>query len=368
MVSVTGYGMVLMFALRSAPDLALTQLLVETLSMLAFVLALRVLPRIMPRDNMADRKARMGKATRIVIAVGFAVLMMALAMFTFSSRTLDPISLDMPKLAYELGHGYNTVNVTLVDMRGWDTFGEISVLALAATGVASLIFIGGRNDKLGANPSTAAMRIVEKSYTQGELSRQRQIANRFGNVDEARDPFLIAGRTLPPEARSLLLEVMTRLLFHTLLIISLYLLVAGHNLPGGGFAGGLIAGLAFTIRYLAGGGVELSSAVPFSAGTFLGSGLAIAVLYILAPLAVGDPVFTSYVWDFWLPIFGDVHLASAIFFDIGVYLLVIGLVLDILRSLGVGIDDSISDETLNVTEQIAEQPAHQVTTTEGGRK
>ncbi|QRZ61697.1 Na+/H+ antiporter subunit A [Rothia sp. ZJ932] len=365
MVSVTGYGMVLLFALRSAPDLALTQLLVETLSLIAFVLALRVLPRNMPRDIVANRKHRMTKATRMVIAIGFAVLMMALAMFTFSSRELTPISVEMPHLAYEYGYGYNTVNVTLVDMRAWDTFGEISVLALAATGVASLIFIGGRNDTLGANPSTAKMRTIEASFNKGKVSQQRKMSNIFGQVEgSSRDPFLIAGRTLPPEARSLLLEVMTRLLFHTLLIISLYMLVAGHNLPGGGFAGGLLAGLAFTIRYLAGGGAELSSSVPFSAGTFLGTGLAIATLYAVAPLFAGDPVFTSYVWDFWLPVFGDVHFASAVIFDIGVYLLVIGLVLDILRSLGEGIDDAIADNTVNVSEQVEERSD----ATTGGRK
>lgn len=351
MVSVTGYGMVLLFALRSAPDLALTQLLVETLSLIAFVLALRVLPRSLPQDGDGERGG-MGRIPRLVIAVGFAVLMMALAMFTFSSRSLIPISIDMPHLAYELGHGENTVNVTLVDMRAWDTFGEISVLALAATGVASLIFIGGRNDQLGANPTTEALQLVEASYTQGKQSRLRRISRQFTHVENHRDPFLLAGRTLPPESRSILLEVMTRLLFHTLLMVSLYMLVAGHNLPGGGFAGGLLAGLAFAIRYLAGGGTELRLSLPFSAGTFLGAGLAIATLYGIAPLFVGDPVFTSYVFDFWLPIFGDVHLVTAVVFDIGVYLLVIGLVLDILRSLGEHVDDAISDHNVAVSEQI----------------
>lgn len=356
MVSVTGYGMVLIFALRSAPDLALTQLLVETISMIAFVLALRVLPREMPREDVGERKNPLNKTTRLVIAIGFAVLMMALAMFTFSSRSLDSISLEMPKLAYEYGHGYNTVNVTLVDMRGWDTFGEISVLALAATGVASLIFIGGRNDSIGANPTTEALRVVERSYTEGKQSRQRQISAEFAHVEEERDPFLLAGRTLPPESRSLLMEVMTRLIFHTLLIVSLYMLVAGHNLPGGGFAGGLIAGLAFSIRYLAGGGTELRMATPFSAGTFLGAGLAIAVLYVVWPLFIGDAAFTSHVYDFWLPVFGDVHFVTTIIFDVGVYLLVIGLVLDILRSLGQGVDDAIADRTVNIDEEVITTP------------
>lgn len=344
MVSVTGYGMAILFALRNAPDLATTQLLVETIVLVAFVLAMRVLPRQIPRVRSESGKDGAHKTLRIIIALGFGALMMALAMFTFSSRSLQPVSIDMPRLGYEIGYGYNVVNVTLVDMRVWDTFGEISVLALAATGVASLLFIEGRADSASARKlDTQAMKKIESSFAdRTHISVQQRVAGQFSSVE--RDPFIVAGRTLPPESRSILLEVMTRLLFHTLIMVSFYMLIAGHNLPGGGFAGGLMVGLAFTVRYLAGGGAELRAAAPFSAGTFLGAGLTIATLYALAPLVVGDPIFTSYVYDFWLPIFGDVHFASATIFDIGVYLLVIGLVLDILRSLGERIDLKIIEE------------------------
>lgn len=346
MVSVTGYGLAILFALRSAPDLATTQLLVETIVLVAFVLGMRVLPRQIPRITSDDGRDGARKTLRIIIALGFGVLMMALAMFTFSSRSLQPISLDMPKLGYEIGHGYNTVNVTLVDMRAWDTFGEISVLALAATGVASLLFIGGRADHRSNKLDTTAMRTIEKSFAQRpHITPQQHIAGRFSSVE--RDPFIVAGRTLPPEARSILLEVVTRLVFPTLILVSVYFLVAGHNLPGGGFAGGLLVGLALTIRYLAGGGAELRAASPISAGAFLGWGLGIATLYALAPVLWGDPIFSAYVYDFDLPIFGHVYLASAIVFDIGVYLLVIGLVLDILRSLGEKIDETLTEERRN---------------------
>lgn len=344
MVSVTGYGMAILFALRSAPDLATTQLLVETIVLVAFVLAMRVLPRKIPIIRTKGGTDGAHKTLRVIIALGFAGLMMTSAMFTFSSRSLAPISLDMPRLAYEIGHGYNVVNVTLVDMRGWDTFGEISVLALAATGVASLLFIGGRADSASARRlDTQAMKKIEKSFAQRtHITVQQRVAGQFSSVE--RDPFIVAGRTLPPEFRSILLEVMTRLLFHTLIMVSLYMLVAGHNLPGGGFAGGLVVGLAFAVRYLAGGGAELRAASPLSAGAFLGTGLGIAALYAVAPVFWGDPVFSSYVLDFWLPVFGDVHFVTATIFDIGVYLLVIGLVLDILRSLGERIDQKLIDE------------------------
>ncbi|WP_051687730.1 Na+/H+ antiporter subunit A [Curtobacterium sp. S6] len=339
MVSVTGYGLALIFALRGAPDLALTQMLVETISLIAFVLALRMLPSGIGKRQTTRRPAR------VIIAVGFGLFMMALAAFSISSRTATPISLEMPKLAYEIGHGKNVVNVTLVDMRAWDTYGEISVLALAATGVASLIFIAGRQDAGRNGPAldTGRIRAVNKKFAgRTGLSAGTRVVGRFMNVK--RDPFLVAGRTLAPENRSLMLEVITRLLFHTVVLASVYLLLAGHNLPGGGFAGGLLAGLALGLRYLAGGRYELEEATPLNAGVLLGSGMILSALYALLPLAWGGSVFTSYAIELHWPVFGEIHFVTATIFDIGVYLIVVGLVLDVLRSLGGKIDAVLEEE------------------------
>lgn len=362
MISVTGYGMSLLFVLRSAPDLALTQLFVETVSMVAFVLAMRVLPRNIRTPKIKQKKAERAKQTiRIGISIGFGVLMMALAMFTFSSRNLDAISLELPKLAYEEGHGKNIVNVILVDTRGWDTFGEISVLALAATGVASLLFIGGRGDRVSRPKplDTQAIKILEQGFAQRpNLTQVQRMSAQFSSVQ--RDPFIMAGRTLPPERRSILLEVMTRLLFHTLIIISLYMLVAGHNHPGGGFAGGLLVGLALAVRYLAGGGAELKLASPLSAGKFLGIGLGIAALYAVFPLFLGDPVFTSYTLEWHMPVFGEVKFVTATIFDVGVYLLVVGLVLDVLRSLGEKIDEKLEETRKKRAQQARKKEARQL--------
>jgi multicomponent Na+:H+ antiporter subunit A len=115
-------------------------------------------------------------------------------------------------------------------------------------------------------------------------------------------------------------------------------LFAGHNLPGGGFAGGLVAGLALVARYLAGGRYELGAAAPFSAGALLGSGILIATGYALAPLFVGAEVMTSTYFEGQLWLLGDVEFVTSTIFDIGVYLVVVGLVLDVLRSLGAEVD------------------------------
>ena len=142
----------------------------------------------------------------------------------------------------------------------------------------------------------------------------------------------------------MIFEVVTRLVFHTIVVFSIYLLFTGHNNPGGGFAAGLVTGLALVVRYLAGGRYELDEAAPVDAGVLMGAGLFIAAASGLAPLAFGGAVLQSAVLDLSLPLLGEVHLVTSVFFDVGVYVLVVGLVLDLLRSLGSAIDRQILRE------------------------
>lgn len=353
MVSVTGYGIALMFALQGAPDLALTQMLVETIILVAFVLAMRSLPA-----ELRDRTGGKYRVVRVIIGLAFGVTMIFVAIQAMGARVAAPVSLEFPKLAYEGGGGLNIVNVTLVDIRVWDTFGEISVLALAATGVASLIFVRGRGDRIRTSSTVAEGTVgrrtgVDKSSRDGAaLALSRKFAA------STRDAWLVAGRTLAPERRSIIFEVVTRLIFHSMIIFSLYLLLAGHNLPGGGFAGGLMAGLALTLRYLAGGRFELREATPISAGTLLGIGLATAAASGVAPVLLGGQVFQSAILQFWLPVFGDIKFVTSTIFDTGVYIVVIGLVLDVLRSLGAEIDEHFEGQPAQTgrDEEPADQP------------
>ncbi|RAX50289.1 Na+/H+ antiporter subunit A [Arthrobacter sp. AQ5-05] len=335
MVSVSGYGMAAIFALQGAPDLAVTQLLVETIVLVAFVLALRALPVELWAKNPTGH--RLGRA---LIGIGFGASMIYIAATSMASRVAEPISLAYPELAYTGGAGKNIVNVTLVDMRAWDTFGEITVLAAAATGVASLIFVRGRGDKRVRASNVPRGSVDHGSEAIGGASPSRAglaVARTF--AISKKDSWLVAGHTLAPERRSITFEVVTRLLFHTILLASVYLLLAGHNTPGGGFAGGLLAGLALTIRYLAGGRVELAEATPVSPGTLMGTGLGLAALTAAAPLLLGAQMFTSAAIEFTWPIFGEQKFVTSTVFDIGVYLVVVGLVIDVLRSLGSEIDD-----------------------------
>jgi multicomponent Na+:H+ antiporter subunit A len=159
------------------------------------------------------------------------------------------------------------------------------------------------------------------------------------------------------EKRSVIFEVVTRLVFHVMLAASLFLLFAGHNQPGGGFAGGLVAGLALVVRYLAGGRYELDEAAPFDAGLLVGLGLLVAVGSAVAPLAFGGTILETTTVDFTLPPWGEVHVVTSLFFDIGVYLIVVGMMLDIVRSLGTGIDRQIAEEADDASDADGTSPS-----------
>lgn len=134
--------------------------------------------------------------------------------------------------------------------------------------------------------------------------------------------------------RSVILDVTVRLVFDTVLVLSLYLLFAGHNQPGGGFVGGLVASAAISLRYLAGGAHELRSVVRVRPWMLLGSGLVVAVGSALAPLLLGDAPLDQRAFEWDLPLLGHLKLTTATAFDTGVYVLVVGLILMVLDGLG----------------------------------
>lgn len=332
LVSLTGLGMVALFATSGAPDLALTQILVETVTMVAFALVLRRLPA-----RMGEHNASVGRIPRALLGIGVGLTMALIAVVATQSRVAETISTTFPKLAYEIGHGKNVVNVTLVDLRGWDTMGELSVLVLAATGVASLVFVTHRADLLS---STKVLPRATRKAARSRPLVETTDGIRFQTSENEDNPqaWLVGGQKMKPENRSILLEVIVRILFHTIIVVSIFLLFAGHNLPGGGFAGGLVAGMALVMRYIAGGRWELGAAAPTDAGRLLGAGLILAVGTAIIPLFFGLSPLTSSFWEWEIPGIGHMEFVTSTIFDVGVYLVVIGLVLDVLRSLGAEVD------------------------------
>ncbi|NMO04174.1 Na+/H+ antiporter subunit A [Gordonia sp. TBRC 11910] len=315
-VGVTGYGCAALFALYGAPDLALTQVLVETLTLVIFVLVLRKLPAEPERRHFTGLRS-----VRAVVALAFGATLVGIGLFAAAARTATPVQIDLPSAAYALGHGANAVNVILVDIRGWDTLGEVSVLIVAATGVASMVF---RTKRFGAAPRVSdALALAD--FDDDPIPPDRTTWLRGSDLRD-------------PRHRSMVLEATTRLIFPTMVVLSVYFFYAGHNAPGGGFAGGLTMGLALVLRYLAGGRYELGETIPVEPGKILGAGLAISAGTAVASLFFGAPALSSAMITFTLPVLGHIKIVTALFFDLGIYLIVVGLVLDILRSLGARLD------------------------------
>lgn len=312
MTGVIGYCIAFIFATYGAPDLALTQLLIETTTMVIFMLVLRRLP--------ADVTWQAGpRATRfrawMAVTVGVAVTVFGV--FAVNARSEQSVASFIPDLAYEIGHGANAVNVLLVDIRAWDTFGESMVLVIAAVGVTSLVYRTRSFRRSSRRPTLSA-------------SGRRWLASSGADMAQS--------STEKARNRSLLVDVVTRLLFPSMMVLSVYFFFVGHNAPGGGFAGGLVAALALTLRYLAGGRDELEATFPIDASRVLGIGMLLSISTAIVPIFLGNPPLTSYYFAPEIPLIGKVSITSVLVFDAGVYLVVVGLILHILDSLGAQLD------------------------------
>lgn len=284
-LGVAGYAMAALFVVYGAPDLALTQVVVETLTTVVFVLVLRRLPERFERQSTSRRRyIRLGVAG----LVGLTVFLFAIvAAGTTGGR---PLSEEMVARSVPDGGGRNVVNVILVDFRGLDTLGEITVLAVASIGAVALTRVG--RPRGGVAPGTAS-----SPTSAGGLSR------------------------------IVFVDVSVQMIFHAAVMASLWLLFSGHNQPGGGFVGGLLAGSAITLRYVAGGITEVRGRSRFRPWTVLGAGLLLAAATAAFPLLRGGAILDVATASLTLPLVGAAKVSSALVFDAGVYLTVVGMVL-----------------------------------------
>ncbi|MFI7612501.1 Na+/H+ antiporter subunit A [Nonomuraea terrae] len=308
-VGMTGYGAALLFLAHGSPDLALTQFLAETLSLVMFALVLRRLPIEPPRGRLRFRfRLALGLAVGVVATGG--------AMLAMGARTTRPVGELMSAAAEREGIS-NIVSAIILDVRAWDTMGESAVLIVLTLGVTSLVFL-----------RRTAYRI-ERVGTRARRDR---------------GPHWLAS-TLPRGQWALAFEVVATLTFHTVLLLSVFLLFIGHSGVGGGFAGGIVAGLAITVRYLAGGRNELAAAVPMHAGVLMGVGLTLSTGTALAGLLFGRAALEMLATDVTVPLVGHLHLSTNLIFDLGVYVSVVGMVQDVLRGLGAELDRQIDAES-----------------------
>jgi len=306
LVGGSGYGMALVFLAHGAPDLAVTQFLVETLVIVMFLLVLQHLPdRFRPAPSWAPRTLRVGLA----VAVGAMVTVFALAVS--SARDERTVGKEYIARSLDEGGGKNVVNVTLVDFRGFDTLGEITVLAVAAIGVVNLVGV----------------------------ARREQRRKRLADGIDLGDPEASAtDRADRLRFRSVVLSTTARGLAPMLAVLAVFVAARGHNAPGGGFAGGLILSAAVILGYLAEGrrGFDPRRVPPL---LLVGVGLAVAVAVAVTPLLFGDALLESAIARITVPGIGEIKLVSSALFDVGVMILVTGVVLAALAAFARGADD-----------------------------
>jgi multicomponent K+:H+ antiporter subunit A len=282
--SVVGLVVSLAFLQFSAPDLALTQISVEVVTTILLLLALNLLPKRTPVENTVSM--RLGQLGVAGIA-GVAVSILAYAVMTRDFETISGYHLEQSKTG---GGGTNVVNVILVDFRGYDTFGEIIVLGIAGLTIFAML----------------------DSALRGAAAR---------TLDAMRPG--LESKDIHP----MMLSVVGRVLLPLVVTAGIYILLRGHNLPGGGFIAGLVVAIAFIMQYIASGYAWAATRSRIDAQFMIGGGLALAGLTGVAAWVFGRPFLTSTYGYIHLPIIGEFELASAMAFDIGVFFTVVGTVL-----------------------------------------
>ncbi|AWK88582.1 monovalent cation/H+ antiporter subunit A [Azospirillum thermophilum] len=298
----TGLVTCVTFVWFSAPDLALTQLLVEVVTTILLLLGLRWLPKRL--DVPGARPPEVITTTRrlrdlgIAAAAGFGMAGLAFGVMTrFPPEILAEHFLER---AYTEGGGTNVVNVILVDFRGFDTLGEITVLAAVALTAYALL--------RRFRPAPDSVDVPEQQRDQSAYDIARP---------ERREGDTVADWLLIP-------SIIARLLFPVIALVAVYLLLRGHDLPGGGFAAGLTASIALILQYMLGGTQWVEARLRVLPLRWMGLGLLLATGTGLAAWAFGRPFLTTYFTYAELPLVGTVPMASALLFDIGVFALVVG--------------------------------------------
>ncbi|HEX7387822.1 MAG TPA: monovalent cation/H+ antiporter subunit A [Castellaniella sp.] len=302
----TGFITCVTFAWLSAPDLALTQLAVEVATTILLLLGLRWLPpRIEEFSDPTQRRARARRTRDFLVAAAGGTGLATLAYVMMVRPSTPPgISAFFVQQAWPLGGGTNVVNVILVDFRAFDTFGEITVLAIVALTVYALL----RRFRPPAETLTTPARHNEP------------------RLESNPDALLPAGPMRIP-------TVLVRLLLPISTLVSLYFLLRGHSQPGGGFVGGLVMATGIILQYMVGGILWVEARPLIRPQAWIAWGLILAGGVALSAEWLGLPLLSAYGAHLWLPGVGFIHLSSVLFFDIGVYLLVVGATLLILVAL-----------------------------------
>ena len=286
-----GLATCITFVWFSAPDLALTQLLVEIVTTVLLLLGLRWLPKRIPlvRTRAGAWAALKRRSRDLALALVAGAGLGTLAYWVMTRPLPETVSRFFVTHAYSQGGGTNVVNVILVDFRGFDTFGEITVLGVVGVVVYALL--------RRFRPAPESIGVTAQQYQQ--------------SIATATDDLLAAAALM-------------RLLLPVIGVLALYLLMRGHNLPGGGFVAGLTMAVAIILQYMAGGTHWVEQRLDVQPMRLVGAGLLIACATGGGSWVYAHPFLTSHTAHIAVPLLGDLHIPTAIAFDLGVFSLVIG--------------------------------------------
>ncbi|GEP07326.1 monovalent cation/H+ antiporter subunit A [Methylobacterium oxalidis] len=305
LVLLGGAGLVacISFVWLSAPDLALTQLVVETVTTVLLLLGLRWLPKRIPEAGAMGWWTQMlqwHRARDLTLALCAGAAVAALAYAAMTEPVPDRISRFFVENAYTQGGGTNIVNVILVDFRGFDTLGEITVLGVVALTVYALL------------------RRFRPAAESVPLPEQQRIQNAYDDEhpERATGDTIADAMTIP--------ALIMRLMFPVIGVVALFFFLRGHDLPGGGFVAGLTMAVAFILQYMAGGTHWFEARLRILPLRWMGFGLLVAAGTGAAAWLFGRPFLTSYFAYANVPLIGPVPLASVLLFDLGVFSLVVG--------------------------------------------
>ena len=312
LLGAVGLAVSLTFLWFSAPDLALTQLAVEVVTTVLFLLGLRWLPKRRPEEaeHLGLRvRARRARDFVVSLVAGGGMAVLAYAMMTRPApQSISPFFIDrsLPE-----GGGTNVVNVMLVDFRAFDTMGEITVLGIVGLTVYALLRRFRPPREMAALPPQQRAVLPD-------------LVSDLINPRTAQDTAL--GYMMVP-------AVLVRLLLPIAVVIALYFFMRGHNLPGGGFVAGLCVAIAFLTQYIVAGTYWVEAHLQLKVIRWIALGMLAAVATGLGSLWFGYPFLTSHTAHVTLPGLGEVHFASAMLFDVGVFAVVVGATLLILTAL-----------------------------------
>ncbi len=299
----SGAGLItcITFVWLSAPDLALTQLVVEVVATVLILLGLRWLPKrfegVAPALSIA---ATLRRYRDLALAVVCGAGVTAIAYVVMTSAPPQTIADYFLENAYTEGGGRNVVNVILVDFRGFDTFGEITVLGIVALTVYALL--------RRFRPAPDNVESPEQQLQQTAVD-DPDAKVRSGSI--ASDYLLVP-------------SVIMQWLFPVIIVLAAYLFLRGHDVPGGGFVAGIAMAAAFLLQYMAAGTRWVEERLRVLPVKWIGFGLLIAAATGMGSWFFGYPFLTSHARYVDLPVIGEVPAATALFFDLGVFSLVMG--------------------------------------------